>query len=170
MRSHLIGRMLQGDQAPDSTDSEAIEENDRNHGRRIDGPWVFGLKKGDDCRLSYIQKRDRETLIPIIQREVVENSVIHSDEWRAYSNLNDFNYIHQTVNHQENYVNPVTGAHTQAIERSWLDSKIRILKKMRGVTPQTFQSHLDYFCWRQMRKSHDDLFLCFLSDIVKIHR
>ena len=108
----------------------------------------------DDCRYFYVEKRDKDTLIPIIQREVEENSVIHSDEWRAYLN----------------YVDPVTGAHTQAIERSWLDSKIRILKKMRGVTPQTFQSHLDYFCWQQMRKSADDLFLSYLSDIVKIHR
>lgn len=131
---------------------------------------VFGLKEGDDCRYFYIQKRDKETLIPIIQREVEDNSVIHSDEWHAYSYFNNLNYIHQTVNHQTNYVDPVTGAHIQAIERSWLDSKIRILKKMRGVTPQTFQSHLDYFCWQQMRKSADDLFLSFLSNMVKIHR
>ena len=37
--------MLQGDQAPDSIDSEAEVENNRNHGRRIDGSWVFGLKE-----------------------------------------------------------------------------------------------------------------------------
>ena len=32
------------------------------------------------------------------------------------------------------------GTHTQNIERSWLEAKIRILKKMRGVPMQTFQS------------------------------
>ena len=80
-RKYNRGRMLQGDQAPDSTDSEAEVENNRNQGRRIDGPWVFGLKKGDDCRYFYVEKRDKATLIPIIQREVEEKSVIHSDEW-----------------------------------------------------------------------------------------
>ena len=167
-RKYNRGRMLQGDQAPDSIDSEAEVENNRNHGRRINGPWVFGLKKGDDCRYFYVEKRDRDTLIPIIQREVEENSVIHSDEWRSYSDLIHLNYNHQTVNHQVNYVDPATGAHTQAIERSWLDSKIRILQKMRGVPANTFQSHLDYLCWRKMRKSSNDLFLAFLSDIVSI--
>ncbi len=169
-RKYNRGRMLQGDQAPDSTDSEVQVQNNRNHGRRIDGSWVFGLKKGNDCRYFYVEKRNRATLIPIIQREVAENSLIHSDEWPAYLVLNRLNYIHQTVNHQVHYVEPATGAHTQAIERSWLDSKIRILKKMRGVNAKTFQSHLDYYCWRQMRKSADDLFLAFLRDIYSIHR
>lgn len=169
-RKYNRGRMLQGDRAPDSTDVEAEVQNNRNHGRRIDGPWVFGLKKGDDCRYFFVEKRNKATLIPIIQREVEEHSVIHSDEWRAYSDLIHMNYIHQTVNHQVNYVDPTTGAHTQGIERSWLDSKIRILKKMRGVTANTFQSHLDYFCWRKKRKSSNDFFLAFLSDVVTVHR
>ena len=109
--------------APDSIDNEAEVENNQNHGRRIDGSWVFGLKKGDDCRYFYVEKRDKNTLILIIQREVEENSVIHSDEWSSYSDLIHLNYIHQTVYHQVNYVDPATGAHTQVIERSWLDSK-----------------------------------------------
>ena len=40
-RKYNRGQMLQGDQAPDSIDSEAEVKNNRNHGRRIDGPWVF---------------------------------------------------------------------------------------------------------------------------------
>ena len=54
-------------------------------------------------------------------------------------------YTHETVNHQENYVDPFTGAHSQAIERSWLDAKIKILKKIRGVPLTMLQSHLDVY-------------------------
>lgn len=72
----------------------------------------------------------RDTLIPIIERECEKGSVIHSDEWPAYGNLNVIGYRHFTVNHQENYVDPVTGANTQGIERSWLDAKTCILKTM----------------------------------------
>jgi hypothetical protein len=72
--------------------------------------------------------------------------VIHSDKWPAYGNLNAIGYSHFMVNHQDNYVDPVTGVNTQATERSWLDAKIRILKKMRGVPNELFSitpsSHL----------------------------
>uniref|UniRef100_A0A0L8G2H4 ISXO2-like transposase domain-containing protein n=1 Tax=Octopus bimaculoides TaxID=37653 RepID=A0A0L8G2H4_OCTBM len=105
-----------------------------------------------------------ETLLPIIERECEKDSVIHSDEWPAYSNLNAMGYHHFTVNHQEHYVDPETGAHTQAIERSWLDSKTIILKKMKGVGNELFRSHLDNFCWKVLRKDAADLFVEFLND------
>ena len=49
-RKYNRGRLLQGNRAPQSEDSDAPLKNNRNHGRRIDGPWVFGLKQGLDCR------------------------------------------------------------------------------------------------------------------------
>lgn len=44
------------DRAPNSTDSEAELDNKRYHERRIDGTWVFGLKKGLDCLYFYIHR------------------------------------------------------------------------------------------------------------------
>lgn len=167
---HHRGRMMQ-DHVPESNDSNTEVENTRNHGGLIDGPWVFGLKKGGDCRYFYVQRRNRETLEHIIQREVEENSVIDFDDWPTYSDLNRLNYRHLTVNHQRHYVDPNTGANTQAIERSYLDSKLsHILKKIKRVNETTFQSHLDYYCWRIMRKNSDHLFLAFLADVQSIHR
>ena len=69
----------------------------------------------------------------IIQKEIAENSIIHSDEWSAYSNLNRLNYHHLTVNHQRHYVDSNIWTNTEAIERSWLDSKDPILKKMKEL-------------------------------------
>ena len=79
---------------------------------------------------------------------------------------------HETVNHQENFIDPGSGAHTQAIERSWLDAKVRILKKMRGVTSEHLQSHLDHVCWAALRKNDGsgDLFLSFLRDVRSLYR
>ena len=99
-----------------------------------------------------MERRDRNTLISIIERECADSLVIHSDEWPADSNLNAMGYQHSTVNNQQHYVDPATGEHTQAIERSRLDAKTMILKKMRGVSHQLLQSHLDHFCWKVMRK------------------
>ena len=168
-RKYNRGRLLAGDHPPNSEDSDAEPVNKKNHGARIDGPWVFGLKNGLDCRYFYVERRDRETLIPIIQQECQIGSVIHSDEWPAYRCLRNIGYEHKTVNHQQNYVDPHSGAHTQSIERSWLDAKIDILKKKRGVPQQHLQSHLDHYCWKILRK-HDDLFPAFLKDVRHVHK
>jgi hypothetical protein len=112
-RKYNCSRRLQGNCAPQSEDSDAPLKNNRNHGRRIDGPWVFGLKQGLDCRYYYVNRRDKETLLPIIIRECA-----HSDEWPAYSALKSLGFVHSTVNRQENYVNPASGTNTQDIERS----------------------------------------------------
>jgi transposase len=111
-RKYNRGRMLAGDATPTSEDAESIVVNKRNHGARIDGPWVFGLRQGDDCRYYVVERRDAATLIPIIRRECERGSVVHSDEWRAYGSLTQEGYVHETVNHQHNYVDPDTGAHT----------------------------------------------------------
>ncbi|XP_076031782.1 uncharacterized protein LOC143019698 [Oratosquilla oratoria] len=167
-RKYNRGRMLDGDHAPEEEDEDEIAENNRNHGRRIDGPWVFGLIQGRDVRYFYVEKRNAETLIPIIQREVEVGSVIHSDEWAAYRQLQQVGFHHATVNHQHHYVDSATGVHTQKIERSWLESKIDILKKKRGVPFHHFQGHLDEYCWRYSKGPDGDLFLCILQDIREI--
>jgi hypothetical protein len=46
-------------------------------------------------------------------------TTIHSDEWAAYRSLrNNPNYIHLTVNHSINFVEPTSGVHTQNIENT----------------------------------------------------
>ena len=107
------------------------------------------------------------TLISIIQANVAPGSVIHSDEWAAYRSLSQLGYIHETVNHQHNFVDPATGAHTQLIERSWLDAKMKLLRWQRGVPGQHLQSHLDYYCWWRMRKN-EDLLAAFVRHIDEV--
>ena len=63
-----------------------------------------------------------------------------------------------------------THTHTQAIERSWLDAKTMILKKMRGVDIKLLQSHLDHFCLKMLRKDADDLFVSLLNDVKSVYR
>ncbi|CAI9732336.1 Hypothetical predicted protein [Octopus vulgaris] len=81
------GRILNGDNAPLFEDSDAEQGNDRNHGRGIDGPWAFGLNQGSGCRYFCVERRNRNSLIPIIERECEKGSVIHSDVWSVCGNL-----------------------------------------------------------------------------------
>ncbi|KAG0438837.1 hypothetical protein DMUE_2849 [Dictyocoela muelleri] len=81
--------------------------------------WVFGIIEVSNTLSKYyvevVPDRSQETLLPIIHRVCRTGSVIWSDEWRGYRNLYP-SFTHLTVNHSYNFVNPVTGVHTQNIE------------------------------------------------------
>ena len=47
----------------------------------------------------------------------------------------------------ENFVDPITGTHTQNVERYWKSMKSK-LKKMYGVQTSQLASHMDEFQWR----------------------
>ena len=120
--------------------------------------------------LHNMHRRDKETFVPIITRECAQGSVIHSNEWPAYSILKSLGFIHCTVNHQENYVNPASRTNTQGIERSWLDAKIKILRKMRGTTELLLQSPLNEYCYWVVRRHSPNLLLDFLNDVRTVYR
>ncbi|GAA37029.1 hypothetical protein CLF_100547 [Clonorchis sinensis] len=57
-----------------------------------------------------------------IQACIASGSIIISDMWAPYQGIEtmiDMNYTHETVNHTENIVDPMPGAHTQTIESLW---------------------------------------------------
>ena len=58
---------------------------------------------------------------PASHNSVVRSgTTLHSDQWKAYLNISrDLGFRHQTVNHRENFVDPITGVHTQSIESYW---------------------------------------------------
>ncbi|KAE9531221.1 hypothetical protein AGLY_010427 [Aphis glycines] len=135
-RKYNRGRLRLGDCKPvdnedtdgnttDSSEDNSNEENqndqNKNYGSRVQGPWVFGMccLREDEIlerRFYIVNKRDRDTLLPIIIQEIEPGSTVHSDEWRAYGTLKNYGFLHQTVNHSKNFIDPHTGAQTQTIE------------------------------------------------------
>ena len=116
-RKYNRGRMLLGDQgaggaavggaggAVGGAIGGAAGGGRRNYGRRIEGPWVFGLllRRTGELRLFRVERRDAATLLPLIRRHVAAGTAIYSDEWAAYRTIDaipGMNYIHRTVNHQ----------------------------------------------------------------------
>ena len=82
--------------------------------------WVFGIVSTNfsPARGFYkvVRNRDRATIVPIIQQVLQPGSTVHSDDWRAYHNLPVHApnvATHNVVNHSVNFVDPVTGAHTE---------------------------------------------------------
>ena len=103
--------------------------------------------------LGYMQlvpNRRATTLYPIIQAHVANGTTVYSDEWSAYRQIASLPQIaaHEMVNHSVNFVDPVTGVHTQNIESYWSRAKLK-LKRMKGCHAQQLPSYLDEFMWRE---------------------
>ena len=127
--------------------------------------WVFGgidtvTKK---CFLELVPDRSRVTLFPIIHRSIALGSEIHSDEAAVYFSLPNEGFVHKTVKHKENYVNPTDGTHTNNIENFWGHLKNKI-KSMYGVRNENIPHHLDEFIYRWNNKN-ENLFEKLLGDI-----
>lgn len=140
----------------------------------VTGPWVVGLvcTSTKECRLFAVKKRDARTLGRLIRRHVPPGTTIWTVRWAAYNcvpGLRDaarpMRLVHQTVNHQENFVDPVTGANTQMIEQKWRQYK-RYLHDG-GFRQTTFRSWLRYFWWLSIngRTSCKDPFLRIVDAI-----
>ena len=80
-----------------------------------------------------IPDRTRETLVHrLITTHIQPGTVIYSDQFTLYVPLNQLGYIHVSVNHSKNIVDPDSGAHTNTIEGVW-DLVKKKLKWMCGT-------------------------------------
>ena len=95
-----------------------------------------------------VPDRKASTLIPLIMDNVINGTIIHSDQWSAYRQLSTkTNITYKTVNHSQHFVDPITRVHTQAIERYWSKTKYQF-KKMKGVLHEKLPGYLDERMWR----------------------
>jgi len=100
--------------------------------------------------VTYVEKRDAATLLPIIQRVISPGSIIVSDQWRAYRDIPNLpgNYTHYMVNHSENFVDPVTGIYMNHVESYWMRMK-STFNRMNGTYKNFGPSYMDEFMWRE---------------------
>jgi hypothetical protein len=116
-----------------------------------------------EVRMFVVDKRDTETLMPMILRNVKQGSQINSDEWRAYSRIKTHGYKHCTVNHSKNFIDPDTREHTQLIECLWLVAKSTIMKRRRGTCNPNLPGHLAEEWFRSLDKKCSNIFINILE-------
>ena len=92
--------------------------------------------------------RTRETLLPLIESWCRCGSVIASDGWRAYQGLDQLGFEHRVVVHENGFVDPITGVHTNCIENYWQRCK-RKLKRIYGSSIALLPTHIDEFLWNE---------------------
>ena len=61
-------------------------------------------------------------IAPPIRDHIIQNSIIHSDQYAVYNYmyLPNVGYVHRTVNHSEEFVVP-DGMHTNIIKGFWVN-------------------------------------------------
>ena len=121
--------------------------------REANSGWVFGLlERGTNkIRLFEVERRDMDTLLPIIADNCAPGSVIISDGWKAYGGIAtlDHTFRHRWVNHRVSFISPTDPqVHTQSIEASWgaLKSDMRHLH---GTNPTLFPTYLFNYMFRR---------------------
>ena len=128
---------------------------------------VFGLSNGNGrVKFARVSNRSANTLNAIISKYATDGSFIYSDGRKGYSRLKQLRYKHKTVIHNENFVDPAFGAHTQEIERWWVEVR-KWQKRARG-NKKMLQTHLEFMS--EMAKHYEkkdsiDLFRQFFADV-----
>lgn len=111
-----------------------------------------------------VRRRDRVTLMPILQRVLLPGTEVQSDDWGAYTNLPVHAHnvqTHRVVVHAANFVDPVTGVDTQEVESAWSRLKYKI-KMQKGLRHYDLQAFLNEYMWRDWR-GDVDVFVNFIE-------
>lgn len=102
---------------------------------------VFGiLKRGGKVYTKVIQDTKTDTLLPIIRRKIVPDSVVYTDSYRSYNALDVSEFHHHRINHSTHFAEQKHN-HINGIENFWNQAK-RVLRKYNGVPQKNFHLFL----------------------------
>jgi len=142
-------------------------------GRATKKTAVFGMldREARQVRAHVIPEVKREVLMEAIIGNIEKGSTIYSDGLSDYKPLRKMEFVHETVNHVNEYVRGQV--HTQGIENFW-----SLLKRgLRGTYVAVEPFHLDRYVGEQVFRfnnratkdnplTHEDRFTLAMSQIV----
>jgi transposase len=107
---------------------------------------VFGLlKRGGRVYTKIIPDASSATLMPIIERKIIPDSIVYTDCWRGYNALDVAEFKHYRINHSKLFADK--GNHINGIENFWNQAK-RHMRKFNGVPKENFGLFLKECEWR----------------------
>ena len=127
---------------------------------------VFGiLKRGGRVYTKVITDTRSATLMRIMERKIVPDSIVYTDSWHSYNVLDVSDFHHVRVNHS--YLFAEGRNHINGIENFWNQAK-RHLRKFNGIPREHFGLFLKECEWRF---NHPDpkAQLAMLKQLVKEH-
>lgn len=150
-----------GDGGPVEVDETFVGGKVKNMhlSKRPQGPGYSGKPTGHTAKAIVMGMLDRDTrqvrarVIPDVKRETLQNeilrgiekkSTVYTDKWGGYSSLEEKDFVHEAVNHLEEYVRGQV--HTNGIENFW-----SLLKRgLKGTYVAVEPFHLDRYVSEQI--------------------
>ena len=97
---------------------------------------VFGiLKRGGKVFTKVVSDTRTETLLPLITRKIVPDSVVYTDSYTSYNALDVTDFYHERINHSILFGRGKN--HINGIENFWNQAK-RVLRKYNGIPKESF--------------------------------
>lgn len=97
---------------------------------------VFGILKRSGKVYSLIVGNTRtETLLPVIKRKVMPDSIVYTDCYKSYDVLDVSEFHHHHINHSQLFADRQN--HINGIENFWNQAK-RVLRKYKELTANLF--------------------------------
>jgi transposase-like protein len=118
---------------------------------------VMGMldRSSREVRAKVVPNAKRETLQAEILKNIVKVGTVYTDGHVGYDQLNQLRYIHETVNHVNEYVRG--NVHTQGIENFWSCLKRTLTGTYVAVEPFHLDSYVDEQVFRfNNRKGKND--------------
>ena len=98
-------------------------------------------------------------------------TTIISDCWSSYQNLSNHGYTHLTVNHSRNFINLLSGAHTNTIKGMW--NHARMALPLYGTSKKYYSNYFIEFIYRRKFFSlitREKRFFVFINHIKLIFK
>ncbi len=111
------------------------------------------LKRGGKVRTVVVDNRDKETLQGHVEKNVRAGSNVFTDELVSYWGL-DEKYVHEIINHAEQYVNG--NVHTNGMENFWSLLKRGLHGTYVSVEPFHLFRYIDEQAFRYNNRVSDD--------------
>jgi hypothetical protein len=133
---------------------ESLIYSRKNHvGRLLNAEqeqrWIFGgiCRETGHCFITAVLDRKANTLLEALISHVEPGTRVISDGWKAYKNVSQHGFSHNSVNNSLNFVDPTDPTvHTQRVERMWRTLKSIIPK---GMSSELRGSYLPEFMLEQ---------------------
>jgi transposase len=116
---------------------------------------VFGLlKRGGRVFTVLIPNARSSTLMPIMERMIMPDSIVYTDCFRSYDAIDISRFHHVRINHSELFVDQQN--HINGIENFWNQAK-RHLRRYNGIPKESFILFLKECEWRFNGGNHKQL-------------
>lgn len=133
---------------------------------RRKGEVVFGIaQRGGGVKVWHVRSTGVRVLLPIIERNVLYGSTIHTDGFTGYKSLKRTGYEHRTTDHGAGqYYTP--DSYTQNIENVWSHFKRGIKGVYRHIGKDYIQNYANEYAWRYSNRKKPSMFwslMCLVS-------